>query len=187
MKDRKMKKKSLRLLLFFVVIVYSIAIVTSLVIYFTLPDLTDEFLSLIPFIVAIPAALLTRGFQKRSSYIHSLQAIWPKLVETGRKAIEYTQIENPTEEQYREMILDLSVSIDHLRMLFENIGGYYPVESLKTIYEEFEKIRGTYKFRNPVNARNKISVSWHQARDAILEEFDRVVPTQYIAPEFEEE
>lgn len=180
-----MKKKSLRLLLLLVIVVYSIAIIISLIIYFSLPNLVDEFLSLIPFIVAIPAALLTRGFQKRSSYIHSLQGIWPKLVETGRAAIEYTQIENPSENQYRDIILGISVSIDHLRMLFKNIEGYYPVESLKTIYEEFDNIRVTRKFKNPEKARNRISILWHQARDSILEEFDRVVPTEYIAPELE--
>ncbi|TFG00271.1 MAG: hypothetical protein EU541_02735 [Promethearchaeota archaeon] len=181
-----MKKKDLRRLLFFVVLVYSIAIIVSIVIFFAIPDLTDEFLSLIPFIVAIPAALLTRGFQKRASYISSLRGIWPKLAETGRKAIEYAEIENPTEDQYREIVLAISVSIDHLRMLFKNVGGYYPVESLKSIYEEFDKIRDIKKFKNPELARDKISTLWHQARDAILEEFDRVIPTQYIAPEFEQ-
>jgi len=63
-----------------------------------------------------------------------------------------------------------------------NIGEFYPVESIKSIYEEFDRIRDSMKFKNPEGARNRISGLWHQARDAILEEFDRVVPKKYDAP-----
>ncbi len=180
-----MKKKNLSLLLLFVVIVYAISIIISLLIYLYFQDFIEVYLSLIPFIVAIPAALLSRGFQKRASYIKSLQEIWPSLVKTGRKAIEYPYIKNPTADHFRDVMLLLAVSIDHLRMLFKNVAGFYPVESLKTIYEEFDKIRDTYQFKNPDKARNRISALWHQARDAILVEFDRVIPTRYIAPELE--
>lgn len=182
-----MKKKALRLLLLVVVIVYSVAFIISAVVFIFVPEFINSFISLVPFIVAIPAALLTRGFQRRSSYIKSLQEIWPTVVEAGRKAIEYPNIKNPTEEQFRDVVLTLSYSIDYLRMLFKNVKGFYPVESIKTIYQEFNKIRDTYKFKNPDNARDRISTLWHQARDSILEEFDRVIPTNYDAPEFEGE
>lgn len=178
------KKKALRQLLLGVIIIYAIAILVGLIMFFSFPSMIEEYISLIPFIVAIPAALLTRGFQRRASYINSLQGIWPKIVESGRKAIEYTYIKNPNEQLFKDVVLSLSTSIDHLRMLFKNIGGFYPVESIKTIYEEFDRIRETYKFENPEGARNRISALWHQARDAILEEFDRVIPTKYDAPDY---
>ena len=182
-----MKKKSLNLLILFVLIVYTITIAAALVIFLAFPQVTNQFMSLIPFIVAIPAAILTRGFQRRASYINTLRGIWPNIVKTGRKAIEYTQIENPTEEQFRDIALSLAISIDHLRMLFKNVGGFYPVESIKTIYEEFNLIRDTFKFKNPINAHDRIETLWHQARDSILAEFDRVVPSRYDAPELEKD
>jgi hypothetical protein len=178
------KKKALRQLLLIVVIIYTVAIFLGLIMFFYFPLMIEEYISLIPFIVAIPAALLTRAFQRRASYINSLQGIWPKIVKSGRKAIEYTYIKNPNEQLFKDVVLTLSTSIDHLRMLFKNIGGFYPVESIKTIYEEFDRIRDTYKFENPEGARNRISALWHQARDAILEEFDRVIPTKYDAPDY---
>ena len=180
-----MKKKELNQLLFIVLIVYVIAVIFAVIIFRYYTDFMDEYISLIPFIVAIPAALLTRAFQRRASYINTLRGIWPNIVASGVKAIEYTQIKNPTEEQYRDVVLSLSISIDHLRMLFKNVGGFYPVESIKTIYEEFNLIRDNLKFSNPINAHDKITALWHQARDSILAEFDRVVPTRYDAPELE--
>lgn len=183
-----MRRKDLRLLVFMVVAVYTAALIFGLIIFIYLPEnqswVLGNYISLIPFIVAIPAAILTSGFQRRSSYIKALQGIWPKVVKSGRLAIEYTYLKNPDKEDYKQVILSLSTSIDHLRMLFKNIRGFYPVESIKTIYEEFDKIRDTYKFENLEGARNRISALWHQARDAILEEFDRVVPTKYDAPDY---
>ncbi len=105
------------------------------------------------------------------------------MVKSGRLAVEYTFLNNPDEKFFRKVVLSLSSSIDHLRMLFRNVKSFYPVESIKTIYEEFDQIRDTMKFENPEGARNRISALWHQARDAILEEFDRVVPTKYDAPD----
>ncbi len=186
-----MKKKSLTRLVWTVVLVYAVAIIFGL--YFliyvseTQSWILEKYISLIPFIVAIPAALLTSGFQRRTSYIKALQRIWPKVVKSGRLAIEYTYLKNPDEQDFKEVVLALSTSIDHLRMLFKNISGFYPVESIKAIFSEFDKIRDTLKFKNPEKARNRITAYWHQARDVILEEFDRVVPTKYDAPEYESE
>ena len=179
-----MKKKILKELLFLVLSVYSAALIFAIIISVAFQDFIDVFLSLIPFIVAIPAALLTRAFQRRASYVSSLRSIWPGIVESGINAIEYTKITNPTEKEFRDVIISLSKSIDNLRMLFKNIGGFYPVESIKTIYEEFDLIRDTYKFKNPTNAYDRITTFWHQARDSILAEFDRVIPTKYDAPQF---
>ncbi len=180
-----MRKKDLTRLVIFVVFVYAVAIISGILLLAS-PNLIDNYITLIPFIVAIPAALLMSGFQRRSSYIKALQGIWPRVVKSGRLAIEYTYIKNPNREELNKVFLSLSSSIDHLRMLFKNIGGFYPVESMKTIYEEYEKIRDAMKFENPEGARNRISALWHQARDAILEEFDRVIPTKYIAPEYKD-
>ncbi len=180
-----MRKKDLTRLVLMVVFVYAVAILFGVLLLLVKPDLINNYFTLIPFILAIPAALLTSGFQRRSSYIKALQGIWPRVVKSGRLAVEYTHNKNPNREDLNKVFLSLSSSIDHLRMLFKNIGGFYPVESMKTIYEEYETIRETMKFENPEGARNRISTLWHQARDAILEEFDRVTPTKYDAPEYE--
>ena len=179
-----MRKKDLSRLVLMVVTVYALAIVGGLIILIGFPDNINDYMSLVPFIVAIPAALLTSGFQRRSSYVKTLQGIWPKVVKAGRSAIDYTYFKSPNHEQFNTVILSLSTSIDLLRMLFKNIGGFYPVESMKSIYEEFDRIRDSMKFESLEGARNRISGLWHQARDAILEEFDRVVPKMYDAPDF---
>ena len=179
-----MKKKDLTKWIILVIIAYIISISIGILVFFNYPTAIEEYISIIPFLVAIPAALLTRGFQRRASYIKALRNVWPKIVESGRLAIEYTYIKAPTEQQFRDVVISLSSSIDHLRMLFKNVGGFYPVESIKMIYEEFDAIRSTFKFDNPEGARNRISALWHQARDSILEEFDRVIPDKYDAPEY---
>jgi len=179
-----MRRKDLARLVLMVVTIYSLAIIGGLIILIGFPDYLGKYMSLVPFIVAIPAAVLTSGFQRRSSYIKTLQGVWPGVVKAGRSAIGYTYIKNPNYEQFNKVILSLSTSIDLLRMLFKNIGGFYPVESMKSIYEEFDRIRDSMKFKSPEGARNRISGLWHQARDAILEEFDRVVPKKYDAPDY---
>jgi len=182
-----MRKKDLNRLVLVVVIVYGLAIVGGLIILIGFPDNINDYMSLVPFIVAIPAAILTSGFQRRSSYTKALQGIWPKLVKSGRLALEYTNLKTPNEEMFHKVVYSLASSIDHLRMLFKNIGEFYPVESIKSIYEEFDRIRDSMKFKNPEGARNRISGLWHQTREVILEEFDRVVPTKYDAPDYIED
>jgi len=72
-----MRRKDLRLLVFMVVAVYTAALIFGLIILIYLPEnqswVLGNYITLIPFIVAIPAAILTSGFQRRSSYIKALQ------------------------------------------------------------------------------------------------------------------
>lgn len=102
-----MRRKDLARLVLMVVTIYSLAIIGGLIILIGFPDYLSKYMSLVPFIVAIPAAILTSGFQRRSSYIKTLQGVWPGVVKAGRSAIDYTYIKNPNYEQFNKVILSL--------------------------------------------------------------------------------
>ena len=105
-----MRRKDVRRLVLMVVAIYAIAIVFGFMLMLIIPDSLDSYLSVMPFIVAIPAALLSSGFQRRKSYVKALQGIWPKVVKSGRLAIEYTFLTNSDEKFFRRVVLALSSS-----------------------------------------------------------------------------
>ena len=98
--------------------------------------------------------------------------------------ILYTEFRVETEKEYLEALLLLSKSIDEVRGVYFNIQetstdkGYYPFESLKSIYTIVEQI-GTKDFNEAQlrEANAKIRDHWQTIRKTFLREFDRSEPT----------
>lgn len=222
-----MRRKDLKRLVYFVIFIYTCAILIG--VYVT-SNFTEEdfyhrlYFNLIPFILAIPAAYLSWGFQRRMSYIRALREIWTDIIKACGQAIEYTFLDKPDEGEYKTIVMLLENSIEYLRMLFKNIKvtffkfeckkckldiyskrtfneikcekcgeiynlnaikqkeklkiAIYPIDSIKRLYEEFNKIRDSMFFEEKEITRKELVRLYKRIRTSILEEFDRVVPTK---------
>jgi hypothetical protein len=92
---------------------------------------------------------------------------------------------SPTEQQYREVVFKLSVSIEEIRGVFCNLRvpektrELYPFEPLKDILGLVREVGFGAAFRTDraVQAHAQIEALWKDVRAEILKEFDREEPT----------
>ena len=138
---------------------------------------------LIPIAVAVPAAVLAGGFNRRNSYLQATRDLWHRLVPAAQLAIQYTHLSNPDQRHFAETERALSTAIDMVRGVFSNVRdgsatGLYPYENLKDI----EKIIAwlgygkTFRRNDAKQARKCVTRLWQQMHAAMLDEFDRDVP-----------
>lgn len=140
---------------------------------------------MIPFIIAIPAAWLGYCLQRRASYLQQLRILWSTLIKAVQKANQYTYLECPTSDQYSETLCSLSAAIEEVRGVFMNIFeknkkvSLYPFEPVKDIYGLIYDLGCNNKITNEErkNTRDKIFALWRDAREELLREFDREIPT----------
>ncbi len=222
-----LRRKDLKRLVYVVILIYAIAIFIG--VYVTINFTEEDFyhklyFNLIPFILAIPAAYLSWGFQRRMSYTRALRVIWTDMIKACGRAIEYTFNDKPDESEFRTILLLLENSIEYLRLVFKNIKvtffqfkcekcnldiyarrtfkeikcekcgkiynlntiaqkkkkkiAIYPIDSIKRLYAEFNKIRGKMVFEEKEATRKELVRLYKRIRSSILEEFDRVIPTK---------
>ena len=139
-----MTKKQLRRAVLTVVASYGVLGLTAFLLRVALPEgggrIFEGYQVMVPFVFAIPAALLSYAFQQRGSYLGTLRALWSQLVRAVNGAIQYTLDAQPTERQYTDVLTQLAISIDEIRGAYRNVGesessvGLYPYEPIKTIY-----------------------------------------------------
>ncbi|MBN1805248.1 MAG: hypothetical protein JW837_08365 [Sedimentisphaerales bacterium] len=169
--------------------IYVIAIILSVV--FRIFDSTkgtviyNTFKDMIPFVIVMPAAWFGYCLQRRLSYLQQLRTLWSRLVEAIQHGTHYTYLNNPTEEQYMDVLRSISISIDEVRGVFTNLNecdskvGLYPFEPIKDIYGLIQDLG--YANKTPKEKRDeireKIFALWQEARRELLKEFDREVPT----------
>lgn len=188
-----MTRKQLKNTTISVILIYAIAIIIGLLVYFN--DNTEKkvnyavFKDFIPFIIALPAAYLGFCFQRRSSYMLTLRQLWTNLIESVNSAISYTNLTTATRKEYEDTLMLLSKSIDEVRGVYKNIDekegdiGHYPFESLKSIYQIIDDLG--YEELDPAKckeARQHIKHNWGNLRRTFLQEFDRPTPTVFDSP-----
>jgi ABC-type uncharacterized transport system ATPase subunit len=110
--------------------------------------------------------------------------LWGNIINAVNKTILFTEHRIEPEKEYLEILLLLSKSIDEIRGVYCNIGesqkekGYYPFESLKSIYAIIEEAgRNGMKDEDMQLANEKIRAHWQTIRKTFLAEFDRSEPT----------
>ncbi len=191
-----MTKEKLRKRTIYVIAIYLNAIVLGILLRLFGPEKNiyyETFKDLIPFILATPAAYLGYCFQQRVSYLKSLRSLWTNLIKSVHNAIQYTHLEEPSNELFGTVLSDLSLVIDEVRGVYKNIGerpgeiGLYPYEPIKSIYEEIEKLGyGKIEDRKRKKGRNNIRGHWKSIREEFLSEFDRHEPSKVVSPYIEE-
>ena len=145
--------------------------------------------SLIPIALGIPLATTANAFNRRSSYLQALRHLWDGLVPAAQEAIRYTRLSGPTERDFIGTQSTLSVAIDELRGVFENVPasgtrhGLYPYENLKDIQVAISWL-GIGENYSPENARLVrmcVVRLWQEMHEAMLAEFDRDRPVRPVS------
>ena len=196
-----MTKRSLSSKVRVVAIIYAISIAALLGARWRAPfAVYDTLKDSIPLIIAIPAAYLAYGFQRRSSFVSYLRVLWKDVVEAVQTAVQYTYSGSividseygkpiPSQEEFGIVLNRLSVVIDQMRGAYANLhehldGGFYPFESLKQIYDEIVQVGygSAFSQERATKARAIVLDKWRNTRAIMTAEFEREEPTEYDVP-----
>lgn len=115
-------------------------------------------------------AYVANIYQKRSNFIDALKEEWRDIITAKSALFSYTQLEQPTLEQYLETFCKLSETIDNMRSVYRNVGetnnliGLYP-------YAPLHDMRRALQTLDPRKAPNPDPETRNLARDAILQSF----------------
>lgn len=189
-----MTKRWLFRWVFLTIGVYCAAILIGIVLKYFFPEKDDPiyntFKDLIPFVIAIPAAWLGYCFSRRLAYLQHLRTLWAQLNIAVQKCFQYTHQEAPTQNQYGEVLTNMSTVIDEIRGAFKNIGerpgkrGLYPFEEIKLIRKIVSDLGfgDQYDVAVAEESRKKIVKHWKRVQEPFLSEFDREEPTYPSSP-----
>ena len=144
---------------------------------------------MVPIALAIPAAILAHGLNRRNSYLQALRDLWIRLVPAAQTAIQYTHLPQPSQADFARTEEALSTAIDMLRGVFANIpsagnhAGLYPYENIKDIEKIVSWLGYGNNFRSADSplARTCITRLWQEMHAAMLGEFDRDVPASPVS------
>jgi hypothetical protein len=115
-------------------------------------------------------AYISNVYQKRSSFVTSLETEWRALVATKNALYAFCEKPQPSADDYIDVFCRLSASIDNMRIVYRNVGetdeliGLYP-------YAPLHDMRRTLITLDP-RKNNDIPVEYRKlSRDAILQSF----------------
>lgn len=163
-----------------------------------MPIAADILETLLPIAIAIPAAFLAAGLSRRNSYLQALRDIWLRLIPAVQGAIQYTYLTSPSQSDFAQTEMALSIAIDELRCVFKNVPrkgvkvGLYPHENLKDIRKAILWIGYGDSFwsAQAAKARIRINRAWQNMHHTMLLEFDRDIPirpvSKYLRGEYSE-
>ena len=115
-------------------------------------------------------AYVANVYQKRASFIEALKEEWRDIIVAKSALFSYTQLEQPTLDQYLTAFCKLSETIDNMRSVYQNVGetsdliGIYP-------YVPLHDMRRALQTLDPRKAPNPGADARNLARDAILQSF----------------
>ncbi|MGV3708063.1 MAG: hypothetical protein ACO1Q7_04420 [Gemmatimonas sp.] len=188
-----MTRKHLRRILTCVIAVYATAFLAGILLRFPYAEVESPyyktFKDLLPVMIAIPAAYLAWAFQRRSSYVQTLRALWTNMVNAVAAALAYTELRAPSEDQHMAVLTKLSITIEEVRGVFTNVpvatapNGWYPFEPIKQIYQAMKDLGFGEMATAESKARTRAEVfrMWKDSRKQLLAEFDREMPTHHHA------
>ena len=143
-------------------------------------------------IIAIPAAWLAYCFNRRNSFLTTLNDLWKGMVTSKNLCVKYTLY--PSTETYVDAWLSLSSSIDSMRSVYRNVGedkssiGFFPFEPLHDMRKILERLKiqlddeTTRHSRKQLreDARTKLLEAWDGLRSRFLLEFGAPFPSMPI-------
>lgn len=131
-------------------------------------------------------AYVSNVYQKRSSFVSSLEAEWRAMVATKNELYTFCEKPYPTPDDYLAAFCRLSASIDNMRIVYRNVGetddliGLYPYTQLHDMRRALMTIdprKGkdiSPEYRKLV--RDAILQSFYALRETFLEELDLEQP-----------
>ena len=134
-------------------------------------------------------AYLTNVYQKRSSFIDSLKEEWRDVLHAKSALLEFTHLEQPSNQQYVAAFNILSETIDNMRTVYRNVGetstlvGLYPFAPLHDMRRVLQtlnpaKAAGAMPEDKRKQVRDSILQSFYALREVFLEELDLEEPTR---------
>jgi hypothetical protein len=186
-----MTQRSLFRITLAVIAVYALAIGLGIFLRVNYPDpaslVYETYKDLFPLIIAIPAAYLAFAFQRRTSYVQALRALWTTTVTAVQGAHTYVRTDTPTRELYNQTLAGLSIAIEEARAVFKNLPrpgdatGWYPFEPIKQIHDLVRDLGYGSHADAPrrTAATADINRMWKAVREPLLHEYDRDVPTYH--------
>ena len=127
-------------------------------------------------------AYITNVFQKRHGFVEALKEEWRDIIATKSALFAYTQLEQPTLEQYIATFCKLSETIDNMRSVYRNVGetdtlvGLYPYAPLHDMRRALQTLDPRKTPAPDADARNlvrdAILQSFYALRETFLEELD---------------
>jgi hypothetical protein len=154
----------------------------------TLKDLYEYLRDMSLLIATGGVAYVTNVFQKRHSFVEALKEEWRDIIATKSALFAYTQIEQPTTEQYIATFCNLSETIDNMRSVYQNVGetgdliGLYPFAPLHDMRRALQTLDPRKSINAQVDAeqrnlaRDCILQSFYALRETFLEELDLEEP-----------
>lgn len=133
-------------------------------------DIYDYMKDMALIFITVIAAYLANVFQKRSSFVASLEREWRGIVQTKTELYKFTEMERPTTEAYLDAYCRISATIDNMRICYKNVGetnsfiGLYP-------YEPLHDMRRLLMTLDPQRHETICDGHRRRVRDGILQSF----------------
>ena len=137
-------------------------------------------------LVTVVATFLAGIYQRRQSFLAALKEEWREIIRAKSALFAYTQLEQPTRDDYMRAFLAVSETLDNMRTVYANVGetnsliGIYPFAPLHDMRRALQTLDPA---KNPALttddrklARDAILQSFYALRDAFLEELDLEPP-----------
>ncbi len=152
----------------------------------TLKDIYEYLRDMSMLIATGGVAYVTNVYQKRSSFVGSLQEEWRNLVSTKNALYAFCEKPYPTPDDYIAAFCRISETIDNMRIVYRNVGetddliGLYPYSPLHDMRRALMTLdpRKTKdlspEYRKLV--RDAILQSFYALRETFLEELDLEQP-----------
>ena len=151
-----------------------------------LKDIYDYLKDMSLVLVTVVAAYLANVFQKRSLFLNALKEEWRNIVKAKSTLFTYTQLDNPSQEQYLAAFCAISESLDNMRAVYRNVGEtdaliglypYAPLHDMRRALQTLEPTPGrTVTTDERKLARRAILQSFYALRETFLEEMDLEAP-----------
>lgn len=137
-------------------------------------------------IATLAAAYLANVFQKRSTFVQSLEEEWRNIVRTKSTLFTYCEKPYPSTDDYLAAFCRLSETIDTMRIVYQNAGetrdlvGLYPYAPLHDMRRALQaidpRVAGELSVEQRHLARDAILQSFYALRENFLEELDLEEP-----------
>ncbi|MGI9407544.1 MAG: hypothetical protein ACR2O4_14325 [Hyphomicrobiaceae bacterium] len=187
---RRKLRRNLAVVTVIVSVILAVAAIARLSGFEPLAGLYDYIRDMSLLIATLAAAYLTNIFQQRQNFLHSLRDQWRDIVVTKSALIAFCDMPEPTMPDYLDARAQLSQTIDHMRIVYGNVGetatliGYYPYEPLHDMRKAIGRLEprdGQPLGRNERRGvREAIREAFNVLREHFLDEFDLEEPTYPI-------
>ena len=151
-----------------------------------LKDIYDYLKDMSLVLITVIAAYLANVFQKRSLFLNALKEEWRNMVKAKSTLFTYTQLDNPTQEQYLAAFCAISESLDNMRAVYRNVGEtnsliglypYAPLHDMRRALQTLKPASGRIYTRDERElVRDAIMQSFYALRETFLEEMDLEAP-----------